>query len=265
MRSALRSELTEVTQRNSARSFAQQREELGKEFGTKKAKKIIASKTENAITAGGAKDVEAAVLDSVNAAADNLVSREHHDSSVLAAKPIPRPNLEAEVVKDVYPLGVLAPQGDLRNMNVKDWQDAVTADQEVRLTSRFVANRLRAVVAGGDVQKLKALKYLLLLLSFNDALVQMKGGKKLPQREQFKTKMADWQDSLVDNVRRRFAEARYVLTRRTIIFGHLTLALQVISISGMSTTSRPTSPLCPFTSTIGGQISTTSGRICDLI
>lgn len=182
------------------------------EFGTKKAKKAIASKTENAITTG-ARDgqkpdaVEAAVLDSVKEASNAMPERQELQDSVLAAKPIPKPNLGAEKVEDVYPVNVLVPAAEMRNLAVKDWQDAVAAKQNVKLSSRFVANRLGTVAHRNNVQTLKALRYLLLLLDFNAALRPAgKNSKKLPMKEQMRAKMGDWPQGLVDGVRKRFSQ-----------------------------------------------------------
>lgn len=206
LRSTLRSETDEVQAQNAVRTFAKQREELGMEFGTKKAKKALASRTVNAITGPTEKGVETAVLDSVKEASENLPVKEEQQSSILASKPIPRPNLEADKIENVYPITKLVPPADMRTLAVKDWQDAVKAHQEVKLTSRFVASRLQSVAGREDVQALKALKYLLLLLEFNGALSVARSGKKVPQRDKLKEKLAAWPEALVDNVRRRFAD-----------------------------------------------------------
>lgn len=205
LRSSLRSETAEIEAQNAARSFAKQREELGMAFGTKKAKKALASKTVNAITGPTEKGVESAVLDSVKDASENLPVKDEVQSSLLAAKPIPKPNLDADKIENVYPVARLVPPADMRTLAVKDWQDAVKAGEEVKLSSRFVASRLQNVVGREDVQMLKALKYLLLLLEFNGALV---GGrtKKVPQKDKLREKLSAWPEALVENVRRRFAD-----------------------------------------------------------
>lgn len=219
LRTTLRSEVAEVRAQNTARTYAQQREELGKEFGTKKARKAIASKTENAITSGAARNqqggkldaVESAVMDSVKEASDALPARQDMQDTVLAAKPIPKPDLAAAAVEDVYPITVLVPAAEMRNLAVKEWQDAVAAGEDVKLNYRYVAHRLETVTNSEDVPKLKALRYMMLLLDFNAALQPSRGaGKKLPIKDRMKDKMSAWPDTLIDSVRRRFAEGRYV-------------------------------------------------------
>ena len=141
-----------------------------------------------------------------------LPVKQEQDDSILASKPIPRPNLEANKIEEVYTIATLVPAGDMRTLAVKEWQDAVRSGEEVKLSSRFVASRLQSVVGREDVQALKALKYLLLLLEFNSALAGTRsGGKKVPIKDKLREKLSGWPDSLIENVRRRFADGGYVL------------------------------------------------------
>ncbi|KAF2226122.1 RNA polymerase I associated factor, A49-like protein [Elsinoe ampelina] len=208
IRSTLRSEAAEVQAQNesAARSRLKQREELGLEFGTKKAKKAIASKTVNAITGDSAKGVEQAILGDVGDAATAAPAKSERDDEILKAKPIPKPNLEAESPEKVYPITQMIHPGDLRSLTVKDWQDKVKAGTEVQLSSRFVAHRLQKVVAKDNIQMLKALKYLLLLLEFVGVLKPGRSGRKVPQNDQLKSQLSSWPETLVDNVRRKFAQ-----------------------------------------------------------
>lgn len=210
LRSTLRSETEELHQAEHHRTFAQQREQLGLEFGTKKAKKAIASKTENAITPRkdgkrGRNDVQDAVFSGMKD--EDLPSKQDEQDASLAAKPIPRPNLQAEAVDEVYPLSTLIPESDMRLLPAKDWQDAIAANEEVNFSYRFPAFRLRKDGNKDDVLKLKALRYMLLLLEFHAALSPAKGGagKKVPKKEILQKKLSDWPEALIDSVRRRFA------------------------------------------------------------
>ncbi|KAI7420489.1 hypothetical protein KC336_g9013, partial [Hortaea werneckii] len=109
------------------RSLAQQREALGQEFGTKKAKKVIASRTENAITKGNQSGAQSgaqnAVLENMADAEAEAPGKEQVEQDQLASKPIPRPNLSAESVEQVYTFSTLIPQGEARLVPVKDWQE----------------------------------------------------------------------------------------------------------------------------------------------
>lgn len=202
---------------NAARTYAQQREDLGLAFGTRKARKALAARYENAITTGADREkvagkldtLENAVMDSVKDASAAMPEKQELRDSILASKPIPRPNLHAQKIEDAYPLAILVPSAEMRALAVKDWQDAVESGEPVQTSSRFVARRLAAVTKTEDVPKLKALKYLLLLLEFYGALQPGRGGKKVPPKDKLKLKLPDWPDALVDSVRRRFAESKY--------------------------------------------------------
>ncbi|KAK5120020.1 hypothetical protein LTR85_007096 [Meristemomyces frigidus] len=195
------------------RTFAQQREQLGQEFGTKKAKKAIASKTENAITKDGKgkgprSDAASAVLESMADAAAATPKKEDIERDLLASKPIPKPNLSAENVEEVYPFNTLLPPADARLVPVKEWQDKARANEEIKFSHRFPAHRVNAIGASDDILKLKALSYLNLLLEFHDSLQNAgRAGKKVPKKEILTKKLAAWPEQLVDAVRRRFANA----------------------------------------------------------
>jgi len=206
VRATLRSETAEVQDENDKRTKAMQREALGMEFGTKKAKKAIASKTINAITAPSGSGVEAAVLDEVEKTSTALPVKDERDDAILQSKPIPRPNLTTDKAEEVYSYDVLIPVADSRAQTVKEWQDEVKAGREVSLSSRFVANRLVNVVEKANIQTLKALKYLLLLTEFYGTLQPKKGGLRLPKKDELKDKLSNWSDSAIDSVRRRFAD-----------------------------------------------------------
>ena len=209
LRSTLRSDKAESSAAH--RSYAQQREQLGQEFGTKKAKKAIASKTDNAITKGGTdtgkkNDVQAAILDSMADTTAQAPKKEDLEQAMLAAKPIPKPNLQAEKVEDVYIFSTLVPPHEARLVPVRDWQEKTKADEEIKFTYRYPAFRVSAVGKSDDILKLKALAYLSLLLEFNDALqTTPRAGKKVPKKEIMSTKLAAWPEQLVDSVRRRFS------------------------------------------------------------
>ena len=214
LRATLRTELQDVANDESRRTYAQQREELGREFGTKKAKKALLSKTENAIVKdsdqgkgkGRVDNVQTAILDNAAASSANVPLKEEVDQAQLEAKPIPRPNLSADTVDQVYKFSTLIPPSEARLVPVKDWQDAAQSEEAVMLSHRFPANRLAAVGKSEDTQRLQALRYLTLLLEFHDALQNAgKSGKKVPKKDQLSEKLAHWPTPLVDAVRRRFA------------------------------------------------------------
>ena len=203
------------------------RRELGLEFGTKKAKKVIEANTQNTlaspqspIAAGPATDYDndndsnsnasqtqtepppstqrslrrtdplaAVILESMDKKDAHMPSREDMQTASDAAKPRPRANLEAQAPAKVYSIDSLIAEEELHAMMVKDWLDAIRNGQEVMQSSKFVARRLAHVAQKNDLQSLRLLKYISTLRDFYAALKPLRGGgRKLPMREQLKNK-----------------------------------------------------------------------------
>ncbi|KAI9818406.1 MAG: DNA-directed RNA polymerase I subunit rpa49 [Pycnora praestabilis] len=221
VRGTLRKEVEDVKdQDETAGNNLSARNALSIEFGTKKSKKAFTSITENAITRskpratspGGSQrsamtdPVTAAVLDSMVVSTNGMASRDELQSAVDEAKPRPKANLKATTPSDVYPVETLIGIDEMKAITVRDWQDAATAKEAVNTKSRFVSKRLQKIASSDDVRKLKALRYMLLLLDFFYCLKPgAKGAKKIPQKEDLK-KALGMPDSLVQGVKRRFAD-----------------------------------------------------------
>lgn len=220
LRSTLRSETDEMrAQREQAADKERQtnfalRQDLGKEFGTKKAKKALASITENAITptAGAAEGkvtdaVAKAVLESMADATADMPTRDALQAAVDENKPRPKAKLEATTPAEVYPPEELVGSENMRLLEVKSWIEAAKNKEDVKLTSLFVAKRLQTVaLANNNVKKLKVLKYMALLIDFLAALRPTRNGaKKLPKREDLEKK-TNASGVLLDGVRRKFTE-----------------------------------------------------------
>ncbi|KAF2142957.1 uncharacterized protein K452DRAFT_248606 [Aplosporella prunicola CBS 121167] len=214
LRSTLRSETQEVQiEREQAAERQRQsnfnlRQELGMEFGTKKAKKALASITENAINPSkeGEDPVASAVLQSMANATSDMPTREALQAAVDEGKPRPRANLEATTPADVYTPESLIGLENMRLIEIKSWLDAAENREDVQTQSRFVAHRLMNIASQKDVKKVKVLKYILLLIDFMSALKPGRNGsKKLPQRDDLEKK-THTSGALLDSVRRRFAD-----------------------------------------------------------
>ena len=174
--------------------FYAARRELALAFGNKKSQKFFRSIPENAITSGldlsqsaSGKSIldpaAAAVLDAMDASAPSALVQEEINQAVEDAKPGPKPNLQAETVADVYPLEEVVGLDALRVLTVRDWQDKVKDGQDILTKSRFVSGRLQKVVKSEQVRKIKALKYLLLLVEWYHCFKQVRGVKKLGSRK----------------------------------------------------------------------------------
>ena len=129
-------------------------------------------------------------------------------AEIDAGKPRPRPNLEAATPADVYPLEQLVGGSHvLAGMGVKDWIDRVNSGEDVKTKSRFVARRLKPFVQGGDVKRLKALRYILLLIEWFIGLKSgLKGVMRVPKMEDMGPLVEAFGNEAVKNVARRFAE-----------------------------------------------------------
>ncbi|KAF2212064.1 hypothetical protein CERZMDRAFT_42303 [Cercospora zeae-maydis SCOH1-5] len=212
LRSTLRAEAREMERKS--KTMGQQREALGQEFGTKKAKKAIASKSTNALTgdAGKSNDVQSAILESVGETTAGLASKlteTEQDEAALRAKPIPWPNLAADTPEKAYPFDTLIPPNDARLVKTADWKEAADDDMKIGFKHQFPVSRFGFLAKQeGDSLRFKALKYLTLLLEFRDSLsAGGRAGRKVPKKELLQKKLppSRWPSELVDSVRRRFA------------------------------------------------------------
>ena len=141
-----------------------------------------------------------------------MATREELQNAVDEGKPRPKPNLAAETAADVYKVQDLVGVDVLRTIRVQEWQDKINAGTDVKTSSRFVSGRLQKVVQSGDVMKLKTLRYLLLLLDFYGALKPgARGVKKVPGLEDLKKVMVGVEERMLEGLKRRFADGRYVL------------------------------------------------------
>lgn len=151
-----------------------------------------------------------AVLNSVASAAADMPTKEMMQAAIDKSKPRPRPNLEASTPAEVYPLETLLPPGALAAIEVKEWIDAIAANEDVMVPSLYVSKRLKVLAQHKKNKKLKALRYVLLLLNFNNSLRgKGKGPKLIRPREELLSKLGA-SNSLIDGTLRKFAAGRSV-------------------------------------------------------
>ena len=198
------------------------RSNLGLAFGTKKAQKAIRALTTNAIQASPSKSkgkdspekgrqldpLASAVVSSMAESTTSMPTREEMQAEIDENKPRPKANTHVESVNDVYPLEQLAGGANvLATIGVKDWIDKVKAGEDVQTKSRYVARRLRTTAQGGNVKKLKAMRYLLLLIDwFMSLKVGSKSIRKVPQIEAMGSLVEAYGSDVVNGVARRFAD-----------------------------------------------------------
>ena len=112
-------------------------------------------------------------------------------------------------MESIYTFDTLVPPNDARLVKLKDWTDAADDDSVLGFKHQFPQSRFAFLAKSNtDVTlRLKALKYLTLLLEFRDlATGGGKGPKKVPKKEQMLKKLPPnrWPTELVESVRRRF-------------------------------------------------------------
>ena len=171
-----------------------------------------------------------AVLDAMDASAPSALVQKEIKQAVEDAKPGPKPNLQAETVADVYPLEEVVGLDALRILTVRDWQDKVKDGQDILTKSRFVSLRLRKVVKSEQVRKIKALKYLLLLVEWYNCFKPVGGTKRLDFEEEFE--VGDSKE-IRDAIKERFADATYA-TYVIVLFAGLYGVMLIVFFSELN-------------------------------
>lgn len=190
------------------------RTDLGQVFGTKKAKKALVSKVENAITLANSASSrdrgagETALMTSIREAAVSMPTKDELQSAVDGAKPVPRGNYEATEIQDVYDPEQIIGSDVLNAIPVRDWQTANQNDENVELGSRYVANRLRRVGEHAEsLKRLRILRYLYFIMTLIKISKPGKGGvRKLPPRDKLREALDPAPDVVLDSLRHKFAD-----------------------------------------------------------
>ncbi len=203
------------------------RNALGQTFGTKKARKAIASVTENAISPEKSARIQAqaagstpkldvtssAVLANMAEATRGMATRDEMAAIADAAKPRPKANMDATNVQDVYTVESLIGSDIMQMIPVKKWQDQIKAKEEVMLSYRYPAGRIQKIAT--NVQKLKILRYMVLLLDFFNSSVPKRGGRILPKRDQLKAILGEMPEMVLEGVKRKFMEGGIMSSHKT--------------------------------------------------
>jgi DNA-directed RNA polymerase I subunit RPA49 len=178
------------------------------EFGSKKAKKLIANRADNAVIenasrADGKRDAASeALLESIAKNVANMPSVAAMNAAAEQEKPKPKADLSAQRPDLVYPIESLIAPETLHSINVEDWIQTVKKKEFPTISSRYVQHRLTSFVIGGDLTKIRVLRYMLHVITFSHAL---KGGrvKRIPQKPELMSKMKA-PELLVDAIRKKF-------------------------------------------------------------
>ncbi|KAL5121757.1 DNA-directed RNA polymerase I subunit rpa49 [Pleosporales sp. CAS-2024a] len=218
VRSTLRSETVEMREEQQ-RAEAQRetmmakRNALASEFGSRKSRKALHDMTLNAIKSGPPGDPASArneavaekILQNMVGTTGAMPTKEELEAAVDSSKPRPTPNLAAEFPGDVYPIESIVGSDLLTMLDVKDWIDASAAGRGVNVSSRYVARRIFKLARNMQIEKLKALRFILLCINFSAAL---KPGKvrKIPPKDKLEAVMGDDESpACIMAIRRKFA------------------------------------------------------------
>lgn len=194
------------------------RVDLGQTFGTKKAKKAIRDKALNAIAPqrkAGEAPAEInlagkAVLQSVGNITTQMSTKEELQSVVDEAKPVPKANLEAQDIQDVYDPNSVIGADILNLVPIREWQERARHSEGIQTTSRFVAARVNAIATNNDaVTRLRVLRYFNFVLTFylNTKPGKQRGTRQVPPRDKLRELMAPAPEAVVENIRRKFSDA----------------------------------------------------------
>lgn len=193
--------------------------DLGQTFGTRKARKVIQDTVLNAIASprkpgeqsSPAKIDKAAkaMLETVGDITSTMATREELQAVVNEAKPVPKANLEAEEIADVYnPRDIIG--GDILNLvPVREWQEKAKHKENISVLSSFVAARFNAIALNEHaVVRLRVLRYMYFVMQFfmHSTPGKEKGTRKILPREKLKEKMAPAPEAVIENIRRKFSD-----------------------------------------------------------
>ncbi|KAF4783726.1 A49-like RNA polymerase I associated factor [Colletotrichum scovillei] len=197
-------------------SFYDLKKDLGQTFGTKKAKKAIESVALNAIAPGKSRDsapekldtAAKAILQEIGGVTATMASREQLQAVVDEAKPVPRPNLEAEAIQDVYDPDEFIGREILAAIPVKDWIDPAKKGEEILCYSRHVAGRVKKIADSGNVTKMRLLRYFYFLFTFYTMATpgKQRGTKRIPPRDKLKERMEPAPQVVIEHIRRKFSD-----------------------------------------------------------
>lgn len=184
-----------TNEKGEQRKASEMAAELGRLFGTKKAKKAIAEKARNEVimpavnTDGSPRKLDSATnatLDEIGEAGANMATREELQAAVDASKPVPKANLDAEDIQGVYDPVALIGRDTLNSLPFKDWQESIESGEGVSVSSRYVASRVNDVARGPNrTSRLRLLRYIYYLIVFYASATRKGRTRKAARKKDF--------------------------------------------------------------------------------
>jgi DNA-directed RNA polymerase I subunit RPA49 len=144
------------------------------------------------------------MLSSIAGSAGNAPTKEEQGKAMNNSKPRPK-GVEGELDPlKIYTVENVVGLDTMKLIPVKKWVDSMNAKKEVQTSSRFVARRMLAHVE--NPEKLKLLRYMLLLIDIYNASRLGRFGRQLPRREDLKNVLGDMPEAVLEGVKRKFTE-----------------------------------------------------------
>lgn len=201
-------------------TMLERKTDLGQTFGTKKAKKALRDNVLNALLSpeknkaddGSAAKIDnasRAMLDSVGAVTSQMATREELQAAVDEAKPVPRANVDAKDVGDVYEAEAIIGADILKLVPIREWQEKARRKEGIQTPSRFIAARVNAVATDDDATtRLRVLRYFgfVLLFYLGTKPGKQRGTRQLPPREKLRELLSPAPEAVIENIRRKFSE-----------------------------------------------------------
>lgn len=214
IRCSIREQQYDQQDEETIQDLREQKTILGQTFGTKKTQKAIASIKENAISPNlSMREVNEStvltpattvMLSSVAMATKEMTSRADLAKAVDESKPRPQANQDASNIESIYTIENLIGTDLFKIVPVKEWQEKVKAKEEVFVRSKYVANRIQS--NADKVDKLKILRYMLMLLDLYQSCSKSREGRILPRRDNLKEVIGNIPDAVLSAAKRKFSE-----------------------------------------------------------
>ncbi|RMZ89913.1 hypothetical protein DV736_g2844, partial [Chaetothyriales sp. CBS 134916] len=174
---------------------------LTEAFGSKKAKKAVATMAENRLIANSTSSDDPLAQAILSTIADDTVNDDDGDGagpgSLQSTKPLPQANLDATEVADVYPLSTLVvPQptaATLGSMPIAEWMRLASKKKPVLSRYRYIAHRVwilskRHMENPSDksiLETLQILRYIEFLLDVHRQVSSLPQNERLPHTDQW--------------------------------------------------------------------------------
>ena len=193
--------------------------DLGQTFGTRKAKKAIQDTVLNAIspqkkpgdsTPMKIDSASQAMLQSVGNITSTMSTREQLQAVVDDAKPVPKANLDAQDIEDVYDPKAIIGADILKLVPIREWQEKAKAGEGVKTNSKYVANHLNHIATNENATlRLRVLRYMSFVhaMYLNSKPGKQRGTRQLPPRDKMREILAPAPEAVVESIRRKFTDA----------------------------------------------------------